>query len=184
MSKKERIILGSGQVYLIEFTDTFPDVDTICVADNRLGYISGGATLEYKPSFYQAKDDLGYVMKEIITDEEVTLKAGILTFTGNTLAKLSTTSRVSEDAEKKTRTTLIGGVGNRDGKSYAIVFHHEDKVDGDIYVCIVGTNQAGFSLSFAKDKETVVDAEFKAKPMDSDGTLIKYIEKDDSIAGA
>ena len=57
MSKKERIILGSGQVYLVEFANAFPEVDTICVEDNRLGYISGGATLEYKPSFYQAKDE-------------------------------------------------------------------------------------------------------------------------------
>lgn len=181
MSKKERITLGSGKLYVALFAGTDPDIETICVDDNLLGLISGGATLEYKPTFYQAKDDLGYVMKEIITEEEVTLKAGILTFTGDTLGKLSSTARVSEDTEEKKRTVRIGGVGNRDGKSYAIVFHHEDKVDGDIWVCIVGTNQAGFSLSFAKDKETVIDAEFKAQPMDSDGTLIKYIEKDDTI---
>ena len=42
---------------------------------------------------------------------------------------------------------------------------------------IVGQNEAGFTLAFAKDKETVVDAEFKASPMDSEGTLIHYEEE-------
>ena len=42
-------------------------------------------------------------------------------------------------------------------------------------------NQAGFSLTFAKDKETVIDAEFKALPQDIEGTLIKYQEIDNSL---
>ena len=37
-------------------------------------------------------------------------------------------------------------------------------------------------LAFAKDKESVIDAEFKALPSDSDGTLITYIEEDKSIS--
>ncbi|MGN2372006.1 hypothetical protein ACTFJW_18555, partial [Clostridium cagae] len=47
---------------------------------------------------------------------------------------------------------------------------------GDIRVSVVGKNEAGFSFSFAKDKETVIDAEFKAQPHDSEGTLINYKE--------
>lgn len=31
-------------------------------------------------------------------------------------------------------------------------------------------------MAFAKDKETVINAEFKAMPMDSEGTLIEYKE--------
>lgn len=50
-------------------------------------------------------------------------------------------------------------------------------MDGDIYVMIVGNNQAGFELSFAKDAATVVNAEFHAMPMDSEGTLIVYEEE-------
>ena len=46
---------------------------------------------------------------------------------------------------------------------------------------IVGNNQAGFSLAFAKDKETVIDAEFKALAQDKEGTLITYIEEDASL---
>lgn len=63
---------------------------------------------------------------------------------------------------------------------YVIHFVHEDKTDGDVRVTIVGKSEAGFTLAFAKDKETVVDAEFKAKPHDKDGTLIIY-EEDMSV---
>jgi len=41
-----------------------------------------------------------------------------------------------------------------------------------VRVTIVGTNEAGFTIAWAKDKETVINAEFKAQPVDRDGTLI------------
>lgn len=178
----ERIVLGSGKLYLTEYTaDTLPEKEEVCVEGNLLGYIQGGATLEYKPTFYDAKDDLGYAIKTIITDEEATLKSGVMTFNGNTLEKLCDTARVTEDAQKKIRTVKFGGIGNAKKAKYVIVFHHEDTNDGDIWLTIVGNNQAGFSLAFAKDKETVIDAEFKCLPQDKDGTLIKYEEEDTSI---
>lgn len=175
---KKKITLGSGKLYVTEFTgDSVPEKTVIETDENLIGYISGGATLEYKPTYYEAKDDLGQIVKTIITEEEATLKSGVLTFNGNTLAKLCATARVTEDEEKGIRTVLIGGVGNQDGKSYVIHFLHEDKTDGDVRVTIVGKNQSGFSLAFAKDKETVIDAEFKAQPQDADGTLIRFEEE-------
>lgn len=182
MGASKRITLGSGKLYLTEFTgEEIPDVEEITTAENLLGYIQGGATLEYKPTFYEAKDDLGYVIKTIITEEEATLKSGVLTFNGDTLEKLCDTARVTEDAEKKLRIVKFGGIGNAKRAKYLICFHHEDPIDGDIWVIIVGNNQAGFSLAFAKDKETVIDAEFKALAQDDEGTLIKYIENDKTI---
>lgn len=175
MPEKDKITLGSGKLYMAEFTGTLPEVSTLTVEENRLGYISGGATLEYKPTFYEAKDDLGYVVKTILTEEEATLKSGILTFNGKVLDKLCDSSVVKDDAGK--RTVKIGGLGNAKNKDYVVVFHHEDAKDGDIWVLIVGRNQSGFSLAFAKDKETVIDAEFKAIPHDDNGTLIEYIEE-------
>ena len=42
----------------------------------------------------------------------------------------------------------------------------------------MGRNEAGFTLTFAKDKETIIDAEFKAMAkIDSEGTLIVYKEE-------
>ena len=50
------------------------------------------------------------------------------------------------------------------------------EVTGLLRKTIVGNNQAGFTIAFAKDSETVIDAEFKAQPMDKEGTLILYTE--------
>lgn len=181
MSASKRITLGSGKLYVTEFTDTIPDHSEITVDENLLGYIKGGATLEYTPTFYEAKDDLGYVVKTIITEEEALLKSGILTFNGDTLEKLCDTARVEEDTTKQLRIVKFGGIANARRAKYLICFHHEDPIDGDIWVIIVGNNQAGFSLAFAKDAETVIDAEFKALSQDDEGTLIKYIEEDKTI---
>ena len=171
----KRIVLGSGDLFLMEFTGALPSIEDICIDTNFLGYIQGGATLEYKPTFYEAKDDTGKAIKIIITDEEAILKSGIMTFNGETLKTLCATGRVSDKDNK--RTVKIGGISNADNKRYVICFHHIDKIDGDIWVVIVGQNQSGFTLAFAKDKETVIDAEFKALCQDDEGTLIQYIEE-------
>jgi len=172
---KEKIVLGSGTLYTVEFTGEVPDNATIETEENELGKIQGGASIEYKPTYYEAKDDSGKVVKNIPTEEEVILKSGVITWNGKTMAKLSSTARVTESGG--IRTVKIGGIKNNNGKKYVIHFVHEDPEDGDIRVTIVGQNQAGFSLAFTKNKETVVDAEFKAMPQDSEGTLIKYVEE-------
>lgn len=172
----ERIILGSGKIYAVEFDGSaIPENTVIETTENRLGHIKGGATLEYAPEFYIAKDDLGEVQKSKLVNEEVKLKTGIMTLDGNNIAKLAATARVTEASGK--RTVKIGGAGNDNGKKYLIRFLHEDAEDGDVRVTIVGRNESGFSLSFAKDAETVVDAEFTAFPNDSEGTLVIYEEE-------
>ena len=175
---KESIVLGSGDLYCTEFESTdkeLPTNEEIEKEENRLGHIKGGASIEYKPSFYPAKDDMGKVSKVILTEEEATLKSGIMTWCGTTLEKLCSTARVDESKGNK-RIVKIGGVGNATGKKYILHFVHKDDQDGDIRVTVVGNNQAGFTIAFAKDSETVIDAEFKAQPQDKDGTLIRYEE--------
>lgn len=172
MADEEKIVLGSGKLYIVEFTGTIPANNIIETEVNRLGYIQGGASIEYKPTFYEAKDDLGVVSKKILTNEEATLKSGIMTWNLQRLARLSNTGRITEDAINSIRTLKIGGLGNYDGKQYVIHFHHEDAQDGDMRLTIVGSNEAGFTIAWAKDKETVINAEFKAQPSDGDGTLI------------
>lgn len=181
----ERIILGSADVYIKAFDGkTVPKTEDICKSENLMAYISGGASVEYKPSFYTAKDDTGNKRKTIITEEEVTLKTGIMTFDGNKFNYLCDTARMTIDKTKKRRIVKIGGLNNRKGSRYVICLHHEDKVDGDIWTMIVGNNQAGFSISFAKDKETVIDEEITALPMDNEGTLLLYEEEmtEDEVA--
>lgn len=176
---KESIVLGSGDLYCTEFEGTdkeLPGNEEIEKEENRLGHIKGGASIEYKPSYYEAKDDMGKVSKVILTEEEATLKSGIMTWCGTTLEKLCATARVEERKDKKKRIVKIGGVGNATGKKYILHFVHKDDQDGDIRVTVVGNNKAGFTIAFAKDSETVIDAEFKAQPQDKEGTLIRYEE--------
>lgn len=177
MAKRDNevITLGSGDLMIKEYTDTMPSYTDFDATTDLLGRISGGASIEYKGTWYEAKDDTGKVVKTIITEEEATLKSGVITWNGKTLEQLCSTARVTE--ADGLRTVKIGGVGNHNGKSYALCFHHTDKADGDVWLLIRGVNQAGFSLAFVKDKETVIDAEFKCLPQDNEGTLIQYVEE-------
>lgn len=172
---KDTVTLGSGKIYLQTFSESMPTVDTLCVESNLLGYIKGGASLEYTQETYEEKDDLGYVSKIITTNEEAVLKCGLLTWNGATLRKLL--DRCSSTEASGKRTTKIGGAGNAQGGYYAICFHHEDKTDGDLWILIKGRNTAGATLTFATDAGTTVEPEFKALPHDSDGTLVELIEE-------
>lgn len=179
MANTEKIVLGSGKLYVTTFSGTLPEDTALETSDNLIGLIQGGATLTYTPTFYEAKDDLGLVSKKYLTEEEVILKSGIMTWNGKTIEKLTATSRVSEASG--VRTVKIGGIDNYTGAKYVIHFVHTDDVDGDIRITIVGSNEAGFEMAFAKDKETVINAEFKAQPQDAEGTLILYKEEDKTI---
>ena len=172
---KDTVTLGSGKIYLQTFSESMTTVDALCVESNLLGYIKGGASLEYTQETYEEKDDLGYVSKIITTNEEAVLKCGLLTWNGTTLKKLL--DRCSSTEASGKRTTKIGGAGNAQGGYYAICFHHEDKTDGDLWILIKGRNTAGATLTFATDAGTTVEPEFKALPHDSDGTLVELIEE-------
>jgi hypothetical protein len=177
MAKRDNkvITLGSGKIYLQAFATEMPTVDTLCTEENLLGYIKGGAALEYTEETYEEKDDLGYVSKIITTSEEALVKMGLLTWNGSTLKNLIDRCQVTE-AEGK-RTTKIGGAGNAQGGYYALCLHHKDKKDGDLWVLIVGRNTAGATLTLAADEGTVIEPEFKAIPHDEAGTLIQLIEE-------
>ena len=177
MAKRDKntITLGSGKIYLTAFSETMPSVDDICKDENLLGYIKGGAALEYTEETYEEKDDLGYVSKIITTNEEAILRCGLLTWNGETLAKLVDRCKTTTASGK--RTTKIGGSGNAQGGYYAICFKHEDKVDGNLWIVIKGRNTAGATLTFAAGEGTVVEPEFKAMPHDDAGTLVELIEE-------
>ena len=177
MAKRDKnvITLGSGKLYMTEFSTSLPSTSTICVDANLVGYIKGGASLEYTEETYEEKDDLGYVSKIITTSEEAILKAGLLTWNGETLKKLI--DRCKSTSASGIRTTKIGGKGNEQGGYYAICFHHEDETDGDVWVMIKGRNTAGVTITFAPDAGSVIEPEFKAMPHDTDGTLIELLEE-------
>ena len=166
--------LGSGKLYTAVFDETagIPSVSELEKEENRIGSISGGATLEYKATYYAVKDDLGEVDDQVITAEEASIKSSVLTWNAATLEKLASTARSATDEDGLT-VVKIGGLTQDNGKKYVIHFVHKS---GTKRITIVGKCIDGFSLAFAKDKETVVDAVFKALGQDKEGTLIMYRE--------
>lgn len=183
---KEKVTLGSGLLYMSEFTGEFEKdfadiLKRLMTPENHAGWIKGGASIEYKPTMTIEKDDLGHIVKEILTDEEATLKTGFFTWNGETLSRFTATAEITTERKngKAYRRLKIGGAGNDDGKQYAILFVHEDPVEGNAYLLIVGRNSAGFTLTFEADSASVVDAEFTCKPHDERGTLIEYVEEID-----
>ncbi len=180
MSKRtnaDKITLGSGKAYIMEYTGKMPEPEVICIEKNLLGKIKGGAELTYTTENHDEKDDLGEVAKIVITAEEALLKLGLITFNGRTLAYLADRCRVTEGNGR--RTVYIGGAGNAQGKEWVVCFAHEDKVDGNMWVRMRGANQAGLTLTYAVDAGTKIEPQFKALPCDSAGTLIIYDEEID-----
>ena len=170
------IKLGSGNVYIADVTDTPVNIETMCVDANLLGYIKGGCTLDYKPTYFSETDDLGIKTKTVLTAEEATMKMGLVAWNHKTLEHIAATARTVVVGTRKVM--KIGGIKNDNKKSYALCFHHIDNEDGDIHVVIRGKNQAGFSLAFTNDKGALLEPEFKCLPMDKDGTLIEFHEAD------
>ena len=170
----KKIPIGSGEIFVQEYTGEIPADSVIETEDNRLGHIEGGASIEYTPTYYNAKDDLNKVKKTILTDEIAKLKCGIITWNANTIEKLSANATVTEAGGK--RTMKIGGILNQNIKNYLFRFVNKDNVDGDIRITVVGNNQSGINLSFAKDKEVKIEPEIEVMPM-QDGTLILYEEE-------
>jgi len=172
----DEIILGSGDLYLVEYADgELPSDATIEVAGNMVGAISGGASLEYKPTMYEVEDDNNKIHKRMITKEEVTFKSGILTFDLANLAMLSHTE-VTDDAVGGKKTIKIGG--KKTLTSYVLQFVHTKDDENKLRIRMVATAGDGFTLTFAKDKETVTDATFKALSQ-TDGTLVEIIDEYD-----
>ena len=177
----DKIVLGSGKLYVDAITAsggvyTIPQDTAIETSTKLLGYIQGGATLEYTPTFYTVKDDLGYVSRRYLTEESVVFKSGILTWNADVLDKLCSTAQVTTSTDSKT--VKIGGIENYDNQMYLLRFVHEDAAEGDIRITVVGNNTAGFELQFQPDQETVLNAEFECIPgVGSAGVLVVYTEE-------
>lgn len=167
------IILGSGKLYVAPYdAETGVPADASIETDeNTMGRIKGGATLEYAPTTYEVVDDTHYVVKRFIQSEEVSFKSGVLTWDMANLEKLAGACDFTEDTEAATKTIKIGGRGANGLTPYIVRFVHSDD-EKTLRITLVGTPEAGFALTFAPDKETVIDAEFKALSHDDAGTLV------------
>ena len=167
------ILLGSGELFGMAYDPVagFPADVAFEAVDNSFGDISGGASLEYKPTEYEVSNDAGVVRKRFVTKEEVTFKSGVLTWLLDNLTKLSPGVLTTNGNVK---TITLGGA--KALTAYALRFVHT-KADGlKVRVTLVGTAGNGFTLTFDGSKETVIDAEFKALAQ-ATGTLVTISEE-------
>lgn len=168
-----QIVLGSGELYVAAYdAETgIPEHTVLEVPANQMGLIKGGASVEYKPTEYEIFDDSYAVHSRFITSEEVTFKSGVLTWNVETLKNLIAKGTYADDTEG-TRTLKLGGKAARLMDEYVVRFVHTYSDGNKLRITLVGTASNGFSLAFAPDKETVIDAEFKAKAHDAAGVQL------------
>lgn len=155
--KNSDITLGAGELYMQAFDGEIPADAALEVVTNNVGHTQGGAVITYKPDIYDVENSYGQIVKSVITKEEVTLKSGILTWNLDRINALST-GTVSTTGNKKTLT--IGGHAAL--PKMVIRFVHTLEDGRKIRTTLVGVSTNGFELTFQGDKETVIDAEFKA----------------------
>lgn len=170
-AKTMYIPVGSGHIYATEFTGTIPADNVIETEANRLGYVEGGGTIEYQPSYTTFRDDLSLVARTKLTAEEATFKAELIAWTTADMGIFANTARVSTETQGH-RTIKIGGMVNDSGKRYLIRFHHPDAKYGDVRLTIVGTQSGGFTLTYKNDEASKMALEIHAEPSDNEGTLI------------
>lgn len=170
-----KILLGSGKIYIAEL-ETDGSIPTDLVGStNLIGDISGGAELSYVPTVYDVVNDDNVVRKSYITQEEVMLKSGVLTWDLTNLEKLTVGGTYTAAVPGTSPATLtIGGI--KSVKQYAIAFVHTEE-DFTVTVILKGSNQKGYSIKFDKEKEVVIDAEFKAIA-DANGILVTVTEEE------
>lgn len=172
IDNSEEIILGSGDLYIVEFTGEIPEDDVIEADENRAGNIKGGATLEYSQTSQTVKDDKGRVKKTITTEEDVKFKTGLITWVQNYIKALISTARVDTTTKPGHRVYKLGGLANQSKTRYLWRFVHTRDDGRKLRVTVTGKNTGTVSLAFKPEDATQVDAEITANTLDKAGTLV------------
>lgn len=174
IDKPEEIILGSGDLFLAEYTDAIPE-DSVIEADaNRAGNIKGGASLEYTVSSLSVEDDKGRVKRTILTKEDVKFKTGLITWAENWFKALIPTSRVDTTTKTGHRIIKLGGLSNLGNKKWLYRFVHTRDDGRKLRITVTGKNVGTVTLKFDTENPTTVDAEIAAETLDGEGTLVIY----------
>lgn len=172
IDNSDEIILGSGDLYIMEFTGEIPEDTTIEADANRAGNIKGGATLEYSIESQTVQDDKGRVKKTIVTKETVTFKTGLMTWVKQYMQALVQTARIDETTKAGHRIYKLGGLANLSKTRYLWRFVHTRDDGRKVRITVTGKNTGTISLAFQPENETVVDSEITADTLDAAGTLV------------
>lgn len=188
-SEKNRIAMGSCDIYMIEFTGkTFEDIPNDAALEmeaNLIGRTKDGATFTHTTASYTAKSDDGIAQRTEMTEQTVTLSFGLITWNGRTIEKIVPTAIASnitvEGTDKKRRRTVGKSLSSADGKLYVVRAVHKDKVKGDVRYTIIGKNLDGFSAAYKPGVECTITPTITAEPDDNGDLYI--IDEDDAVFG-
>ncbi len=153
----------SGKAYCVlynESTGIPEDLASLAKPENLLAHIKGGATLSYKPTFYEDHDDLEEVSIMFPTKEEVTFKTKFITWNAEVLEKLCQTAVVENNDTTGEEIIDIGGAENFKDNRYILYFVGEGAAANGLKILMKGYNKAGFDISFVKDNATQPEMEF------------------------
>lgn len=184
IDNSEEIILGSGDMFLYEYSGDIPEDSIIEEDANRAGNIKGGATLEYSVSSLSVEDDKGRVKRTILTKEDVKLKTGLITWVENWFKALITTARVDTTTKAGHRVIKLGGLSNQGHTKWLYRFVHTRDDGRKLRITVTGKNVGTVSLKFDTENPTTVDAEVAAESLDSEGTLVIYDDELPTSAAA
>lgn len=174
IDKPEEIILGSGDLFLVEYTAEIPDDTTIEKDENRAGNIKGGASLEYTIASLSVEDDKGRVKRTIVTKEDVKFKTGLITWAESWFKALIPTARVDTTTKEGHRVIKLGGLTNLGASKWLYRFVHTRDDGRKLRITVTGKNVGTVTLKFDTENPTTVDAEIAAETLDGDGTLVIY----------
>lgn len=159
MNKKEEVLLGAGEVYMHEYTDgEIPAHEEIETDDHNVGHCNSGFSIEYKPELYDVKNQYGKIVKRFIISEEITVKTGIISWSLDKLAILST-AVINFDAVEKVRKLVFGGKGSL--KVVLVRFVHTKENGKKLRFTAIAQGGNGFALEFDQ-KELSIDATLAA----------------------
>lgn len=166
--------LGSGKLYVKKVTDEtkIPSLKALCVEANQIGWIKGGATIEYSIDTKEIYDDLRMVNETFIVGEHSKLTSGLLTWNKAVIEALINNETVESDG-----TILVGAQGLTKMDKLIVIFESVPN-SGNVVrrFGMIGVSESGLKLQYQPEDATVVDVEF-AGTADEDGRFIRIEEE-------
>ncbi|WP_041137848.1 hypothetical protein [Beduini massiliensis] len=160
MGNKEEILMGAGEVYMINFDgQEIPEDAEIETDQNNVGHCNSGFAIEYKPELYDVKNQYKKIVKRFVVGEELTIKTGIISWAMEKLAMLST-AKYDVDKTKKVKKLVFGGKNPL--ATVLVRFVHQKSNGKNIRFTAIAQGGNGFALEFSGEKELTIDAQLTA----------------------
>ena len=171
----EHIALGSGELYIgvVANPETATESEIVAALVN-VGAIEGGAEITYKPSVKDIKSSNRGKLLSYVTEEEISLKTGILTWNLENMAKLIPSSITTEAGTGKKTFKLKSS--SELPINYLRFIHTKRNNTGTITLNIYKAQAtSGFKFEFDREKPVSVDYEFSALA-DDNGNYLEIVE--------